>query len=483
MSYQMVNSLSEEMMPDVVAESVKYINKLKSDDYIFLEYLKKNANFCNDFDVLAAIVEKNPEFVRCDYYRERKQAIIKAYVLDFKNGRCLQNADNLTICGSPYAMLLHSVGEDVENDPTFSTESDAIQCYSLRFQPGEYLAEFRSPFNSKNNLGHLHNTRHPLIDKYFDFGELIIAINMIHTDFQDRNNGSDQDSDSIYTTNQPDIVDYAKYCYLNYHTIVNNIPKEKNHYNNTMNDFALIDNKLSASQRNIGESSNLAQLALSYAYNFDDKKYIDATCILSVLAQVCIDSAKRSFSVSVDDEISRLKEDMNIKENKYPIFFSAIRKDFNKDRINKKLNCPMNYLYNMEISKIRDNRTTLPMSHFFEKCNAENDRRKSKKVEELIQKYSFELYNCNISENNDEYLVMQYNFDKLIEDIKQINISRNYQGMMSWLINRAFVITPGLKSNQKIYSTTLNKNRALLLKVLYTINPTVFLQCFKAKNV
>lgn len=143
----------------------------------------------------------------------------------------------------------------------------------------------------------------------------------------------------------------------------------------------------------------------------------------------------------------------------------------------------MNYLYNMEISKIRDNRTTLPMSRFFEKCNAENDRRKSKKVEELIQKYSFELYNCNISENNDEYLVMQYNFDKLIEDIKQINISRNYQGMMSWLINRAFVITPGLKSNQKIYSTTLNKNRALLLKVLYTINPTVFLQCFKAKNV
>lgn len=197
--------------------------------------------------------------------------------------------------------------------------------------------------------------------------------------------------------------------------------------------------------------------------------------------QAAIDNAKRTYDIDIPSEIKRIKNDMDIDNNKYPVFFSAIRKDFNKSRLNKKLNCPMNYLYNMDISKIRDNRSTLSMKYFFEECKYENDRRKSKKVEELIQKYSFDLYNCNISENNDEYIVMQYNFDKLINDIKQINISKNYRGMMSWLINRAFIITPGLKSNKKIYSTTLNKNRALLLKVLYTINPDVFLQCFKSK--
>ena len=58
MSYQMVNALTEGIMPNVVSPSVMYINKLKTDDYIFLEYLKKNANFCNDFDVLVAIAEK-----------------------------------------------------------------------------------------------------------------------------------------------------------------------------------------------------------------------------------------------------------------------------------------------------------------------------------------------------------------------------------------------------------------------------------------
>lgn len=97
-------------------------------------------------------------------------------------------------------------------------------------------------------------------------------------------NGSDQDSDSIYVTNQPDIVAHAKYCYANYPTIVNNIPKEKNHYDNTLENFAIIDNKLAASQNAIGESSNLAALCLTYTYNSDDPKYEEFACILSVLA-------------------------------------------------------------------------------------------------------------------------------------------------------------------------------------------------------
>lgn len=103
------------------------------------------------------------------------------------------------------------------------------------------------------------------------------------TDFQDRNNGSDQDSDSGYTTNQADIVEHARQCYLNYPTIKNNIPKEQNVYGRSMNDYAYIDNNLAKSQLDIGESSNLAQLAQTYACNFNDQKYIDYVCILSVL--------------------------------------------------------------------------------------------------------------------------------------------------------------------------------------------------------
>lgn len=189
MSYQMINSLNLETMPEVVNTSVSYINKLKQDDQEFIEYLKKNTNFSNDYDVLIALAEHNPDFIYSDYYRQRKKKIIESYVLNFKSGRCIQNADNLTIVGSPYALLLHSVGMSIDNDPTFRYEEGTIQCWTERFEDGEYLAAFRSPFNSRNNMGYLHNTYHPYFDKYFKLGKLCIAINLIGTDFQDRENG------------------------------------------------------------------------------------------------------------------------------------------------------------------------------------------------------------------------------------------------------------------------------------------------------
>ena len=119
----------------------------------------------------------------------RRTDIIHAYTKEIKVGHVLQNADNLVIVGNPYGMLMHSVGANALEDPTFEHEDGCIQCYTGRFEDGEYLAEFRSPFNSRNNLGYLHNKYHPYWDKYFDLGKQIVAINMIDTDFQDMNNG------------------------------------------------------------------------------------------------------------------------------------------------------------------------------------------------------------------------------------------------------------------------------------------------------
>ena len=52
-----------------------------------------------------------------------------------------------------------------------------------------------------------------------------------------------------------------------------------------MDSYSDIDVNLANSQSDIGEASNLAQLCLSYTYNFADKKFADYVCILSVLAQ------------------------------------------------------------------------------------------------------------------------------------------------------------------------------------------------------
>jgi len=71
----------------------------------------------------------------------------------------------------------------------------------------------------------------------------------------------------------------------NYPTIVNNIPKEKNHYSNTAEDKAYVDYKIASANMAIGESSNLAQLGQTYWISYKEQKYYDYVCILSVLAQ------------------------------------------------------------------------------------------------------------------------------------------------------------------------------------------------------
>lgn len=485
MSYQMVNCLDESIMENVVKESVDYVELLKQNDDEFLKYLEKNKNFSNDYKVLIALCEQNRDFLRSSYFRRRKRKIIENYVLNMKSGKLIQNAENLVVVGSPYAMLLYAAtGEEdsVDDDDTFFVESGTIQCYTERFNSGEHLAFFRSPFNSQNNLTYLHNTYHKKLDKYFNLGRQCIAINMNGTDAQDRNNGMDMDSDSGYTTNQPDIVQHAKKCYLDHPTIVNLIPRDSKKYNRSMDEYALIDNNLANSQLDIGLSSNLAQIARTYSCNFNDEKYVDYVCILSVLAQVAIDNAKRRFDIDLGDEIKRIQKDLNIKTNLYPSFWLLIKKNFKKNNINEELKCPMNYLYNLDLSEFHNSTSTLPMSHFFNKFEMSNNIRTCRKVEDLIAKYSLSLYDINSGDSEDnDYLLLRKDFDNLISDIQKIKISKNYLGLFSWMIDRAFKILPGSLRNQKSISSVLNKNKPLLLKTLYEVNSSNLLKCF-SKN-
>ena len=240
----------------------------------------------------------------------------------------------------------------------------------------------------------------------------------------------------------------------------------------------------------IGSSSNLAALSLTYSYNFTDQKYQDYVCILSVLAQLAIDSAKKNMDVDIGNEIRRIKEDMRIQDNKYPLFWKEIKKKNDKrnggnrnladSNFDNKLICPMNMLTKLNVKSSKHS-TPIPMDKFFIKHKLEYDRRKSKKVEELIEKYSLKVYDFEKSPEEDnlaEFLLLREDFEELIQDIKAINISRNYLGLMSWLIDRAFMITKSVK--QKNNART-NKNRPLLLKTLYTVSQEQFLKCFTSK--
>lgn len=479
MSYQMINTLGMDTMHTVMQPTAEYVQKLQTDDEAFIKYLERNQNFSNDFEVLIALINHNGNFINSEYCKDRRTRIIRAYVTNMKTGKLIQNADNLVIVGSPYAMLMHTVGVDPRGDPSFEQEAGVIQCYTERFNEGEYLASFRSPHNAFHNIGYLHNHYSVEFKRYFKLGKQIIAVNMNGTDFQDRHNGSDQDSDSIFVTNHPEIVNHAGYCYRNYHTIVNNIPKSTKAYKNTLKNYADIDNKLAASQNDIGISSNQAAICLTYSYNYPDQKYIDYICILSVLAQASIDSSKRAYAVDITSEIKRIKSDMDIKSNGYPRFWRCIHPEY-QGYINNSLKCPMNEVAQFKLQRRSEYSHTIPNSQFFQKYELNESRRKCKRVENLIQKYSLELFDYNRSDDQEyeEYLLLRSDFDQLIQDIRQTYISNNYLGLMSWLIDRALMITPDVIRTAGQMQSQLNKNRSLLMKVLYAVSPQQFLQCF-----
>ncbi len=245
-----------------------------------------------------------------------------------------------------------------------------------------------------------------------------------------------------------------------------------------------MDNKLSHAQLAIGESSNLAQIALTYSHNFTEQKYKDIVCILSVLAQVAIDNAKRSFDIDLVEEIKRIKKELDIAQNKYPKFWKMIHSDFNTKNINTNLKCPMNYMSELNLMNYKSFESTIPISEFFIKHETtKSEKQKNRKVEELIEKYSLELYNSHNQDfETEDYLLLRDDFEDMIAEIQQMYISKNYRSLYSWILDRAFVITSKVKANRHNIESMINKNKSLLFKTLYTINPKMFLECFTTEN-
>ena len=519
MSYQMVNALENDphMLAQAAQCSYDYVEKLKKsddefladkskniDDNEFIGYLKKHATYCNDYDVLYEICKKNRQFLRCDYFRERKRKIISEYVSDLKAGRIIQNGDNLVIVGSPYAMLLAAAGEDVSNDKMFKLkkgEDAAVQCYTERFPDGAELAEFRNPFNGRNNLGYMRNMYPPeKIRKYFKrFGKQIVAVNMIGTDFQARNNGSDQDSDFIFTTDEPSIVACAKKFYKEYPTIINDIPEEKA-CQSVQPDYAGIDNKLFNAKNQTGTASNLAQRCLTYSYNFPkEKERFEAyVCILSVLAQIAIDEAKHNFDIKAGAVISEIQQKIDAENLGFPLFWRIVwdrsdkRLGDNDDESKKakrakkivagaRLACPMNYIYAKDYPDARGNPTKeLSIDKFFVKNTEAGEApsrtaKKSELVADLISEFGLEFKKAKLDgdDDDDSELLLRAEFEEMVEEIKR---RRNVTpALCSVLIDKAFKITPPSDKKKE------KDNRPLLLQTLASVNMAAVLACFKSE--
>ena len=474
--------------------------------------------------MLADLYNQNHDFGNSTFFREEKRKIIFDYVYKMRKGKILVNGDNLTVCGNPYGLLLYSVGEDFTKDDTLQKETGCVQCYTTRFNNGEYLAAFRNPHNSPNNICYLHNVYSEKIERYFNFSQNILAVNCIETDIQDRANGMDEDSDFMLVTNQKNMVKYAEICCVDFPTVVNGLKESGITYKNTKTDYANMDNKFSNSRMAIGYSSNLAQLAMTYYWTELQKEnpnkvrlqeLYDNFIILSVLAQVVIDGCKREYEIDGNKEIERISkmncmtikksyinDDGKIKYRKqdFPEFMKYTReiqytkdgkelpyeeieesKDKLKKRINDTLICPMNWL-EYWIDKIQNipSINTTPTSDFFIKMNGNANRRQMSKIMDIIIDYDNCVKNAKLS-NIDEDLYLFTILNKSSEVIKELE---KVKIKNITTVNRLIEIALGISSEvgaSKNRNYNPLKYTRKILNLLYKIDKNRFLLNFSCK--
>lgn len=490
-SYQINGSLpttDEDILKKIAKESIDYCNSLKIDYDAFMEHLRITGSMRYSINnVLLALNEWNDQFKYTQFFKNKRTDIVSRFKKErLQLGKLLQNGDNLTICGNPVALLMKVTGQDFLKEPCFKQIEDGIQCYTTRFQDGERLAGFRSPHNSPNNIVYLENVYSDSIQRYFSqLGDNVIIINGIYTDVQQRLNGQDLDSDSVFVTNQTDIVDLAKKAYKEYPTIINGIGVINNSkYKKSMESYAHMDNNISSSQFSIGRASNIAQLALSYYYHDGGKnqKLEDVFIICSVLAQVAIDSAKRNFEIEVNPELSRINNLECMKHNpQYPSFYADIQKlkqrKSKKKRANIKaddigtFNCPMDIIYRIIENNVIDLRkykylstqtVSLQMVFGYDSEKIKNRNRKQhKKVIDIIEEYDKAVSMINREEEDYHEKVMR-EFETCMLKLNRMVIKSN---TMYTLIAYAF----------RTGGSICDK----LLTTLYDKDPDTFLDCFK----
>lgn len=282
-----------------------------------------------------------------------------------------------------------------------------------------------------------------------------------------------------------------------------------------------MDNVFSKSRIGIGYSSNLAQLAMTYYWtelqseNPDPQRLeelSDNFVILSVLAQIVIDSCKRLYEIDGIKEIDRIsklpcmtmkKEFVDKNGNKkmrkcdFPEFMRYTReisvtkngkelpqedieeeKDKLRGRINHELICPMNWLQEW-LDKIQgaSKTTTTPTEKFFIKMKGTANNRQMTKIVDLVGKYdSFTRSISQLNKGTPEYYTqLKDKSDEILQELSSIKIGNIVT------INRLVELSLGFSkeignSFKREYSP--EKYTRKILNLLYKMNKEKFLLNF-----
>lgn len=274
-----------------------------------------------------------------------------------------------------------------------------------------------------------------------------------------------------------------------------------------------MDNRFANSRMSIGEASNLAQLALTYYWTDPNNKDLYHNfVILSVLAQIAIDSCKREYEVDPISEIKRIKNMNCMKITKsvinkgktkivkcdYPKFMKYTKeikttkngrdidyedikeaRDKLKDRINDDLICPMNWLQDV-LDEIQTacKSGSIPTDEFFIKMNGKPTNSIMTKIRILAEEYDKAIKSSFLKYNNDDdmyILNLKESTDHFLNNLKKIKVGNIIT------INRLIEISLGLEKSNNNYkrSQQSTKYARKILNTIYRMDRDKFLTNFK----
>lgn len=331
----------------------------------------------------------------------------------------------------------------------------------------------------------------------------------------------------MLVTNQKEIVSSAKICYEQYPTVVNALKESGITYGNSKSDYAIMDNKFAGSKMGIGWSSNLAQLAMTYYWTEKAKsetneekaqELYDNFIILSVVAQIVIDSCKRLYEIDGEDEIKRIskmpcmtltketgqftksgkpkltkcdfpafmkytKEIKFTKDGKdLPFAEVSENKEKLKNRINPNLQCPMNWLEEW-LDKIQGASTsdTTPTSDFFIKMNGKANHRQMTKVRTMVEEFDKFTKYLFTTEKDDGIIVEKIikETNVLLDKLRKIKIGNIVT--INRLIETSLGFANGVGASKKLLDA-YSKPSKRILNFLYKLDKEKFLINFKSSQ-
>ena len=375
-NYQLLNTIymTSDKTGEFLAQNINMIQKINTDSKAFITYVESTSGRMTDIteekevnadpyfdspfkdsdqyfnprlEVCRELVRLNSKFDNTYFYKVFIRDYVEHLSSNIEIGKVLVEGTYATIVSNPYEMLKHII-KQFSIEPGQEGQSLTLQegeLYSRFFDNGEYILGSRSPHILPGNILVSKNNRHDKINQYFVFNPQIVCINSIGSLILHKLNGSDQDGDQIFLTNNRYLLEKARRFddppFSKFTVPVNSISDaKKTHFIHkgkvALTRFAKADHKLSNNL--IGKIVNLSQKYNSILWDTFIRELQNNTeqmywlrrpyfynCILEVLSNNEIDAAKGKTDFESKNVLKKLEEIANTMHKNDPLFFIGIK--------------------------------------------------------------------------------------------------------------------------------------------------------------